>query len=167
MGFFSTIGDIFTAVLPVAGAVLGGPALGGALAAITSPEVQRAASVATGGLGNITDPALAAKIGPGTAVAGAGCPASANSGTLRRRTVVQTFCPATGTITKQEVHQGAPAVFQSDVAASNRLNRALKRLNKAQPRKMIQQSTTAMLKQQVIENALRNAAGFDGACPTK
>ena len=150
MGFFT---DLIQTVAPLAGAFLGVPttAIGGAQARGLAPigetpaqaTARRVAQAVAGGVVTL----------PAAQVAGAGCP----TGSLRRRTIVETFDPATGVVCRTETLKGAPAVMNSDVAASNRLNRQLSRLNKKQPRKTVKQSTAARLKEEVVESALRGA----------
>jgi len=166
MGFFDFVEDIFQIAVPVLDVFSpgGGNILAGAGSLLGLDLEDKPAAVAKpgGSLGNISGAA-----GTQMVVAGATAGGAVTTGGLRRRTLIETFNPATGNIVKREIHKGAVAVFSSDVAAANRLNRALKRLNKKQPKKLIRQSAAAMLKEQVIENALRRAAGFDGACPPK
>jgi len=167
MGFFDGIKDILGAALPIIGNVLlpgaGGAlgvAVGGAIAG-TPPLTQ---AVQTVGAFGGTQAGLQAAANVQAGLQAGACP----TGSLRRRTLVQTFDPRTGAVMKQEIHAGAPAVFQSDVAAANRLNRALRRLNKKQPKKLIKQSQIAQLKDEVIEGALRSArdGNGNGKCPT-
>jgi len=162
MGFFS---ELLSTVAPLAGAFLGVPqtAVGGAqtrgVALKDETFIQTTRRRAVAGL----EPLI--KI-PTAVAAGAACP----TGSLRRRTIVETFDPATGVVCRTEVLKGAPAVMNSDVAAANRLNRQLSRLNKKQPRKTVKQSTAARLKEEVVEAALRgaihNGHPHNGTCPT-
>jgi len=177
MGFFDFVGDIFTAAAPVLGIVspqlgFGAAAVGGLLS--DEEPVAKKAAAATGQLGNITGSKL---ITPGVAktpsqvfeevAAGNGgrvTMAVSATGALRRRTIVETFNPRTGAVSKRETLKGAPAVMQSDVAAANRLNRALRRLNKKQPKKLVRESEMTALKNEVVNSALRRARD---PCPPK
>lgn len=142
MGFFSDLlGGVASVVLgPVAGGVIG------TLAGSGQP-------LTAAGQTPILQTAIAQQQ---TALAAAGM--VTNNGSLRKRTIVETFDPRTGAVVKRDAPlSGAPAVMQSDVAAANRLNRQLKRLNKAQPRKLVKESTQKQLKDQLIEDSLKNA----------
>ena len=176
MGFFDFVGDIFTAAAPVLGIVspqlgFGAAAIGGLLDEDEATPAKKVAA-ASGALGNITGTKLITpgKVSPGQIfedvaagrpAAGTGCP---TTGSLRRRTIVETFNPRTGTVCKRETLKGAPAVMQSDVAAANRLNRALRRLNKKQPKKLVRESEITQLKNEVVASALRKARD---PCPPK
>jgi len=135
MGFFSSIGDILGTLAPIATTALLGPVAGIAAQQALSPTVAAAAQTAS--------PQEIARL--------------QGTGGLRRRTIVQTFDPKTGIVVKSETFKGAPAVMQSDVAAANRLNRSLARLNKKQPRKIVKQSEKARLSDEVELAALRHA----------
>lgn len=155
MGFFSSLIQL---AAPIAGAVLGIPQVAGAVAPTSglATTAIAAAQVAASQIGvPVAQTALPA-LTPLTAVGDRG------TGALRRRTIVETFNPTTGGIFKREILPGAPAVMQSDVAAANRLNRQLRRLNKKQPKKLVKQSQIAQLKDEVIEGALRSARDHEG-----
>jgi len=154
MGFFSFLKPLVELATPVVGALIGtaaAPGVTAALGALTgdTPAQTALKVAAAGGPGLVTQTALSIGTAQG-ALAGI-------TGNLRRRTIVQTFNPITGAILKSEIFKGAPAVMNSDVAAANRLNRQLSRLNKKQPRKTVKQSTAARLKEEVVESALREA----------
>jgi len=138
MGFFDSIKDIFEEVIPIASSIFLPQTAAGLVAKAIQPEVEKAVIPTT-------------LIGEATGVA------VTKTGGLRRITIVQTIDPATGKVVKQETFKGAPAVMQSDVAAANRLNRQLRRLNSKQPKKMVKQSLAARLKEEVVESALRHA----------
>ena len=176
MGFFDVLGDIFEAAAPIAGIVspragailqAGAQAFDGDEAMAAAPKQVLAAS---GALGNIQGSKL---ITPGRRGAsevfeevrkeGMAMPCP-TTGSLRRRTIVETFNPRTGTVCKRETFKGAPAVMQSDVAAANRLNRQLARLKKKQPVRLVKPSQITMLKDEVVESALRRARDD---CPPK
>lgn len=152
MGFFS---DLLKTAAPIVGSFLGLPA----------PPVTAVARVREPGTKPSITPRLQEKLfgeqiaAREMAAAGGACP---TQGALRRRTIVETFDPETGAVCRSETFKGAPAVMQSDVAAANRLNRALRRLNKQQPRKLVKQTTLSRLKEDVIEGALRGAGA---PCP--
>lgn len=146
MGFFSSLLKVATSVFlptpvaaPVAAAV---PVFKPPTAPVPQPMAKRTAF----GGGTTTGAGATGDFGA--------CP---TTGGLRRRTIVETFDPATGAICKSETLKGAPAVMQSDVAAANRLNRALRRLNKKQPKKLVRESAITQLKNEVVESALRKA----------
>lgn len=148
MGFFDSIGDILKVAAPIAVTALSGGTLGSSVAAIQT------ASAITEGRSRI--------IGEQQKQIAAQAAAAGMNGSLRRRTIVETFNPATGAVVKQEVMKGAPAVMQSDVAAANRLNRQLKRLNAKQPRKIVHQSEAARLKDELLNASLRAARDAAG-----
>lgn len=170
MGFFSGIADIIGAALPIIGNVLlpgAGGALGAAVGGVIggTPPIQTAVTTVGAFGGTLVGQQAATNVALGTAALAAqgACP----TGTLRRRTIVQTFDPRTGAVTKQEIQSGAPAVMQSDVAAANRLNRALRRLNKKQPKRLVRESPVTQLKNEVVESALRKARDANGGvCPS-
>jgi len=85
------------------------------------------------------------------------------TGAMRKRTIVQTL-DAAGNIVKSKTTKGGVAVFQQDVTAANRVARQLRRLDKRMPRKIIKQSETARLTQEVTNAALRRARD-NGDCP--
>jgi len=144
MGFFK---DIFAIAAPVLGQVVSGTAIGGALAL---PGVTAGVSAV-------------ANIQKGVALQKATQAAVATpTGGLRRRTIVETFDPATNVVTKQETFKGAPAVMMSDVAAANRVNRQVRKLEKRLPKKMVQESATARLKREVLDAGLRAARDHAG-----
>jgi len=147
MGFFSSL---VTTLAPIAAGFLGVPApptVQAAVAQAAAPTVLPTLGQAVALGAAAIQPVLA----PLTAVGDRG------TGALRRRTIVETFNPTTGGVFKREILKGAPAVMQSDVAAANRLNRQLRRLNKKQPKKLVRQSTITQLKDEVVETALRHA----------
>ncbi len=174
MGFFSSLLPAVIgaaagfATAGPAGAIAGG--VGAAAGALTAP------STAVGGGGGtpaqLTQAILATPTGQAAIASGQAVQATqalaamqATTGSLRRRTIVQTFNPATGAVVKAETFMGAPAVMQSDVAAANRVNRAVRRLEKKLPRRLVKQSDAARLKEEVVESALRRAR--DPSCPPK
>lgn len=142
MGFFSFLKPILDIAAPIA-----------LTAAGIDPAVITG-GVATGGVSPVV--ALAAQQPTAAEIAGM-VAAGGSNGSLRRRTIVQTFNPMTGAVVKSETFAGAPAVMNSDVAASNRLNRQLKALNKKRPTKLVKETTAGRLKQDLIESALRQA----------
>jgi len=132
MGFFdSIISPILEFAAPIVGA-LGGPVAG----------------VATAALGG----ALAADP---TAIAPAGAVGLA-TGSMRKQTIVQTI-DANGKVVKQKISKGGVAVFQADVTAANRVARQIRRLDKRMPKKIVKQSETARLTEEVKNAALRHA----------
>jgi len=142
MGFFDSIGDILKIAAPIAIGAIAGPTIGaGAVGLVTATTAQTQITQAA---------AQQALVAAGT------------NGSLRRRTIVETFNPATGAVTKRETMSGAPAVMQSDVAAANRLNRQLKRLNARQPRKTVRMSESARLKDELLNASLRAARDAAG-----
>ena len=176
MGFFSTIGDIFAAAAPIVGGPIGaalgigGGLLGGDGEEPAAAAVPKQVLQASGALGNIQGSKL---ITPGPRPAGeifeevrreGVSKIVSMNGSLRRRTIVETFNPVTGAVTKRETLKGAPAVMQSDVAAANRLNRQLARLKKKQPVRLVHKSELSTLKDEVVASALRKARD---PCPPK
>jgi len=175
MGFFSSVANIFTAAAPFLGPIAGIAApfvsdiLGGDPVGMAKTVSKGAVAIAkaTGAAGNIAGSATRAGISTTTTIAADGTTEIARisvTGSLRRRTIVETFSPESGAITKREVLKGAPAVMQSDVAAANRLNRALRRLNKKQPKKLVRETEITSLKNEVVASALRRARDD---CPPK
>jgi len=138
MGFFDSIKDIFEEVIPIASSIFLPQTAAGLVAKAIEPEVRTA-------------------VIPTTLIGEVSGMAALKTGGLRRITIVQTIDPATGKVVKEERFKGAPAVMQSDVAAANRLNRQLRKLNARQPKKMVKQSIASRLKEEVVESALRHA----------
>lgn len=156
MGFF---GDLAGIALPVLGSVLGGPAgsaAGGALATLFDEEDDVIATQATNTVAGAATQLVQGPAGTAISLKNVG---RMSTGGLRRRTIVQTFNPRTGAVVKSETMKGAPAVMNSDVAAANRLNRQLRRLNKKQPRKLVKQSTRQRLLEEAENASLRRIAG--------
>lgn len=153
MGFFSFLEPLLEVAAPIIGGFLGVPAISG----VTAPSPTMAAVERA-----VTMP------GPAQLAKEQARLVGAQVGAQRRRTIVETFDVSTGVVTKRETFKGAPAVMQSDVAAANRLNRQLRRLNKKQPKKLVRPSAITQLKDEVIETALRRARdnGCPPACPT-
>lgn len=147
MGFFSFLKPLVDIAVPLIGQFVGLPQVAETAEKITvAKELGKALAPAA--------PTTAAQMQLlQTGVTGA-CP---TQGTLRRRTIVETFDPANNVVCKRETFKGAPAVMQSDVAAANRLNRALRRLNKKQPKRLVRESPITTLKNEVVESALRRA----------
>lgn len=96
-------------------------------------------------------------------------PGGLGTGAMRKRTIVQTI-DAKGNIVKSKITKGGVAVFQADVTAANRVARQVRKLDKRMPRKLVKQSEIARLKDEVTEQALRDARdhghGHNGHCPT-
>jgi len=78
------------------------------------------------------------------------------TGAMRKRTIVETI-DANGKVVKRKVTKGGVAVFQADVTAANRVARQVRKLDKRMPRKLVKQSEIARLKDEVTEQALRDA----------
>jgi len=156
MGFFSSV--LAPVLAGAAGAILGpeaATAIGGLLGTtaagvVGGPVLTPAQLTAAGG--------TAAQIIAATG--GAACPAG--TGGARKVTIIQTINQA-GQVIKQITHKGGVAVFQSDVAAANRVARQVTSLNKRMPRKTVKESQTTALKNRLINNALEQAG--DKACP--
>ncbi len=85
------------------------------------------------------------------------------SGRLRKRTIVETFDPVTGVVTRSRTTPGGVAVFAQDVAAARRINRQVRKLDARLPRKTVKQSPVKQLTDRVIKNALERAG--DDPCP--
>jgi len=139
MGFFS---DLLGTALPILGgaltAVTGGTALAGAIGAL--PQSQALAAIPVAAAAN----------------AAAQLPVATN-GSLRKRTIVETFDPRTGQVTKRDAAlPGAPAVMRSDVVAANRLDREITKLNKRRKKKVVKQSPAAALKDELELAQLRS-----------
>ncbi len=147
MGFFDFLAPVLEIAAPILGAITGVPVTG---------QAQVAAAQAGAAQVMITDPALSLRTGAEQQAILAG----RAGGGLRRRTIIETFNPTTNVVVRKEIHAGGVAVFQSDVTAANRLNRALRRLNKKQPKKLIRQTPISALKDEVIESALRASRDF-------
>jgi len=166
MGFFS---ELLGKVAPIAGALLGGTAAGTAIATLLGGE-ETVTKVGTGAqlatlrgvspvLGtNVAQSLAAIGVTPG----GVACPPT--TGGLRKRTIVQTFCPSSGKVFKQEMFAGGVAVRASDVAAAKRVFRQVRKLNEKMPRKQVKETMITQLKNRVINNALERA-GDDPSCP--
>ncbi len=160
MGFFT---ELLGAVLPVAGAIVGGPVgagAGTAVAALLGGD-ETVTKVGTGvGL------AQAVKLGQVTFadVGGQRVIAGAVTGRLRKRTIVQTFDPATGKVLRQTTFAGGVAVRAADAAAAKRFFRQIRKLDAKLPRKTTRVSDVKMLTDRVVKNALERA-GDDPSCP--
>ncbi len=166
MGFFS---ELLTTIAPIAGAFAGipqvaptalAPAVIAPLAKISAPPsgtVAVAGTRALPGFGPI-DQKLAEAL-----FKAAGSP----TGGLRKRTIIQTFDPGSGFITRIRMHDGGVAVFAADVAAARRINRQVRKLDARLPRKLVKESKIKQLTDRVIKNALEHAGDphVDGVCP--
>jgi len=141
MGFFS---DIISTVATVAGALVPGPLGAVAQAIATVPQITAAQQTT----------AFAAGVATGTP-----------TGAMRKQTLVQTL-DKDGKVVKQTVTKGGVAVFQQDVTAANRVARQLRRLDKRMPKKLVRQSETARLNEEVKQAVLR-AARDRADCPPK
>jgi len=129
------------------------------------------ATAVAGLLGGPEEEEMVTKVGLGEGLKSAvkrGAPGlealpSVATGAMRKRTIVQTL-NAAGEVVKSKTTKGGVAVFQQDVTAANRVARQLRRLDKRMPRKIIKQSETARLTQEVTNAALRRARD-NGDCP--
>jgi len=164
MGFFS---ELLGTVTTIGGALLGIPvtpvaaaqAAAQPMTALAAIPAQPAPTPLLAGTGLATgrvSPPGAFAVSQTTARAlftAAGSP----TGGLRKRTIVETFDPGSGFITRRKVHDGGVAVFASDVAAARRINRQVRKLDARLPRKLVKQSVTKQLTDRVVNNALRHA----------
>ncbi len=159
MGFF---GDLLKVALPIAGSVFGGAAAGTAISALIDPATP---AVVTTGL----SPAAQARVAAGTVVAPVSLTTAqaiaARAGRMRKRTIIQTFDPVTGVVSRQESFAGGVAVRSADVAAFRRVFRQITSINKKLPRKLIKQGQVKQLTDRLVRNALEQAGDLDGACP--
>jgi len=149
MGFFDFLKPIAEIVAPI----IGIPTLGAVVGSVIGDTPEQTVIKASRGIGGPIEGTVRSDL---TSLAGA------EAGSLRQRTIVETFSPITNKVFKRKVTMGGVAVFNQDVAAANRLNRQLRRLNKKQPKKLVKQSQIAQLKEDVVESALRNAANGAG-----
>ena len=121
MGFFS---ELLGVVAPIAGAFLGLPAapVAAAPAAVAPTLLAAPTQLAAISAPPSATPLLVAgtrgqMISPSTREAlfkAAGSP----TGGLRKRTIIETFDPGSGFVTKRRIHDGGVAVFSADVAAA-------------------------------------------------
>lgn len=162
-GFFS---ELLGTVAKVAVPLLGGTAVGAGISALLGGD-ETVTKVGTGadiaalrGQPLISSAALAA-LGP--VVGGAACPPT--TGGLRKRTIVQTFCPSSGKVFKQEMFAGGVAIRASDVAAAKRVFRQVSKLSQKMPRKTVKESPIKQLTDRVVKNALEKAGDNGNGCP--
>jgi len=163
MGFFS---ELLGTVAPIVATAFGGPAAGAAATGIAGLLTGGETVTKVGGTG-LTAGAVQAFVQatPGitaAAVAAGACPTG--TGGLRKRTIVQTICPTTGKVFKQEIFAGGVAIRASDVAAAKRVFRQVSKLAAKMPRKTIKESAVKQLTDRVVKNALERA-GDDPSCP--
>jgi len=156
MGFF----DFVKPLLGVAATVVGGTVAGAAVADILGigDDEEMVTKVGTGAqLAALrgTDPVLGRNVAQSLAAIGA-APGGMVTGGLRKRTIVETV-NAAGQVVKRKVTKGGVAVFQQDVTAANRVARQLRKLDKRMPKKIVKQSETARLTEEVKNAALRHA----------
>jgi len=167
MGFFS---ELLGKVAPIAGALLGGTAVGTGIAALlggpetvtrvgTGAELAAARGVSPVLGTNVAQSLAAISVTPG----GAACPPT--TGGLRKRTIVQTFCPSSGKVFKQDMFAGGVAVRAADVAAAKRVFRQVSKLSSRMPRKTIKESAVKQLTDRVVKNALERAGDNGNDCP--
>jgi len=151
-GFFDFVENLAV----TAATVFGGPIGGAAASALLSGEPE---TLAVGKVGGpvLTQAQLTGVSGTAAQIIKAtGGATAAATGGMRKITIVQTL-NAAGQVVKQKTTKGGVAVFQSDVTAANRVARQVRRLEKRMPRKLVKQSETARLKEEVTEAALRRA----------
>ncbi len=168
MGFFT---ELLGAALPIAGAILGGPAGAGAGVAIAgllggdAPVTQVGTGAQLAAMRGVS-PVAGTNVAQSLAAAGVkvtgACPTT--TGRLRKVTTVQTIDPVTGKVCKTESFPGGVAVRASDVAAAKRFFRQIRKLDAKLPRKTQKPSRATLLKDRLIENAL-DRAGDDPSCP--
>jgi len=161
MGFFS---ELLGVVAPVVGGLLGGPA-GAAVGALLTPGETTQLSVGRVG-GAVLTPTQLLSAG-GTAqqiIAATGGTTAIVTGRLRKRTIIETFDPATGKVLRQSVTAGGVAVFAADAAAAKRFFRQIRKLDQKLPRRTVKQSDVKQLTDRVVKNALERA-GDDPSCP--
>lgn len=134
MGFFSEI-------IGSAASLILGPVAGGAV----SELIGGSNPLITSGQSAVVQAQVATREAGGVA-----------NGRLRKRTIVETFDPATGVVTKRDVPMpGAPAVMRSDVVAANRLDRQITNLNKRRKTKLVHPTQAATLKKELELAQLR------------
>jgi len=171
MGFFS---ELLGVVAPIAGTLLGGAggaAVATGIAGLLGGDVPTA--VGTGAqlaAARGVDPLLGTNVAQslaaiGTRATGVACPPT--TGGLRKRTIVQTFCPTSGKVFKQEMFAGGVAVRAADAAAAKRFFRQIRKLDAKLPRKISKQSQQKQLTDRLINNALESAGdqNGNGKCP--
>jgi len=167
MGFFS---ELLKVAAPIVGVALGGTAVGAGITALLGGEETAVTKVGTGAqLAALrgVDPVLGTNVAQSLAAigtSGAGCP-QVNTGGLRKRTIVQTICPATGKVFKQEIFAGGVAIRASDVAAAKRVFRQVSKLSQKMPRKTVKESVVKQLTDRVVKNALERAGDNGNDCP--
>lgn len=156
MGFFS---DLLAIAAPIAGTLIGGPALGlaagTAVGALLGDDDETNLAVGRTGGPILTTAQLTGLPGTTSAkiIAATG---GVTTGGLRKRTIVETI-NALGQVVRRKTHKGGVAVFQADVTAANRVARQVRKLDKRLPRKIVKQSEQARLSQEVTNAALRHA----------
>jgi len=161
MGFFS---ELLGTVATVGATLLGGPVAGTAVGTLlgTTPETLAVGKVG----GAVLTPTQLLSAG-GTAqqiIAATGGATALVTGRLRKRTIVETFDPATGKVIKQLTFPGGVAIRASDVAAAKRVFRQVSKLSQKMPRKTVKESAVKQLTDRVVKNALERA-GDDPSCP--
>lgn len=151
MGFWDFVKPLIGVAATVAGGTVAGTAVAEFLG-IGDEEEEPTTAVGTAaqlaalrGKPVISQAALQA-LGPTPGITGA----------MRKRTIVETISPG-GLVVKRKVTKGGVAVFQQDVTAANRVARQLRRLEKRMPRKIVKQTETARLTEEVKNAALRHA----------
>lgn len=168
MGFFS---ELLSVALPIAGAVIGGPAgaaVGGTISGLLGLQEETAVAVGTGAqLAAMrgVSPLLGSQPAVSLAAIGVGAGAVV-TGRLRKRTTVQTFDPVTGKVVKQVQFDGGVAVRAADAAAAKRFFRQIRKLDQKLPRRTVKESQMKQLTDRVVKNALERA-GDDPSCPPK
>jgi len=160
MGFFS---ELLGTVTSIGGALLGIPPVAPTPQALAL-AVQAPLAAAPVDVSGLTE-AAQARVRAGTVgqvsltreQALAREKARMGTGRLRKRTIVETFDPVTGVVTRSKTTPGGVAVFAQDVAAARRINRQVRKLEARLPRKTVKQSPIKALTDRVIKNALEHA----------
>ncbi len=130
--------------------------LGGAASLVLGPAVGGALTGALGLGSPIEQVGQSPQVVALTAAADAGLVVGGTNGRLRKRTIVETFDPTTGKVTKRDAAlPGAPAVMRSDVVAANRLDRQITNLNKRRKTKLVHPTQAATLKKELELAQLR------------
>jgi len=130
------------------------------IAPATSPILGSPVSAALGLVGGATGLPIggsAAATRVGATVVGAVAPTGGN-GTTHTRTVIQSISNATGEVIREEIRMGSPFLMNRDFQIANRVFSSIAKAGQKLPRKVVKQSAITMLKNQVVEGALRNAA---------
>jgi len=165
MGFFS---ELLGTVATVGATLLGGPVAGTAVGTLLGGgAVEPTTAVGRVGGPVLTTAQLTAAGGTAQQIIAAtggvtACPTT--TGRLRKRTIVETFDPATGRVCKQTIFAGGVAVRAADVAAAKRIFRQVSDLHGKLPRKLTKQSEITQLKNRLVKNALEGAGDKNG-CP--